>query len=120
MSIQNLTPHDVTVIGEKWVTWPRSGLVARLETVPQTPCQSETGLYGVPVYTAPNFTGVVDLPEDNTIDIIVSMPVAQYLVANGLWKGAILSPDSGPGQAVRNDAGQIIGVKRLTLWNPQN
>lgn len=55
---------------------------------------------------------------------IVSLPVAQWLVANPNEKAprqcTILTPATGPQYAVRNDQGQIIGCKALELhYKPQ-
>ena len=117
MDIINLTPHKVTVIlDNKKVEYPASGTVARLDSVEQLFCSAVTSRVGVPVYSAPEFTAAIGLPDDTTANIIVSMPVAQYLQQKKYWRGAVLSPDTGPGQAVRDKEGVIVGVRRLVIW----
>ncbi len=115
--IVNLTPHAVNVItASGTVVYPASGNVARLDSIPRQHCELLSARTGVPVYSA-QFTKIIGMPEEKTTDIIVSMTVAQYLQCRiGLWKGTVFSQDTGPGQAVRNEDGNIVGVKRLVVW----
>jgi len=49
--------------------------------------------------------------------IIVSMPVAEYLCKQKLFPDTvIIVPDSGPNSVVRNDNGQICGVKKIIIY----
>ncbi len=113
----NLTPHDVVVIvGDEITRFPRSDQIARLISDEQHSCPTVSEQVGVPVYSAPVFGDITGLPNNTMVDIIVSLPVAQYLQHTNSWCGRIFSPDTGPGQAVRNQDGQIIGVQRLILW----
>ncbi len=117
MEIVNLTPHAVNLItNDKTHVYPASGNTVRLDSVEQSLCPALTAALGVPVYTAPEFTGTTGLPQDSNTNIIVSMPVAQYLQQEDCWNGAVFSPDTGPSQAIRNDSGDIIGVRRLVVW----
>jgi len=51
------------------------------------------------------------------VALIVSMPVAEYICQNDLFPTcAIIIPDSGPGSAVRNNQGQITGVKKIVIY----
>jgi len=117
MEIVNLTPHAVKVItDDKTTSYPASGNVARLNSVEQKVCPELTAKLGVPVSTAPEFTEAIGLPADTNTNIIVSMAVAQYLKQNKSWSGIVFSPDTGPGQAIRNEEGDIVGVRRLAVW----
>lgn len=104
----NLTPHDVIVIlpsGER-VTFLRSGRVARAVTSPQ----ADRGVFaGVPIVSEQVFTGTDGIEPDDG-DVIVSFLVAPLLASH---PGRVFVPDTGPGQAVRDESGQIVGVKRL-------
>lgn len=106
--MKNLTPHDVSVVGVNGepVTFPRDGRVARAATLPQTDIGTAHGvqLVSPQVFTAAE--GV--LPDDG--DIIVSVLVAPLL---GKHAGRVFVPDTGPGQAIRDAAGQITAVRRL-------
>lgn len=65
-----------------------------------------------------SYAAILDLPEpvENTL-YIVSLPVLQAL---GGTRGDVVCPDSGPGRwgAVRDEKGQILGVRRFVTTSP--
>lgn len=105
MKMINCTPHEVNANG---VTFPPSGTVARVTTT----CQPVTELSGVPVVQT-CFGEIVGLPEPKLgcIHIVSSM----VLLALKGTRHDVIAPDTSPASVIRNDAGQIIGVKRFTL-----
>lgn len=111
MNVVNLTPHDVRIVneaGEVVKIYPKTGQVARIDSKQV----SNGDIDGVPcVKTA--FTAPIDLPApvDGTI-YIVSLVTAQNCPRPDL-----VAPDTGPGSVVRDEAGQIIGVKRFTVYS---
>ena len=53
----------------------------------------------------------------NHAAIIVSMPVAEFLCKHKHFLGTvIIVPDSGPKSVVRNNDGQICGVKKIIIY----
>lgn len=104
--IINLTPHDVVVHleGEKKI-YPKSGEVARVTTKSVQVGEVD----GVPVFeqTYGEIEGLPD-PQDG-VYYIVSLVVRQAAQAQG--RTDVISPDTSPSGAVRNEAGQIIGTK---------
>lgn len=104
MNIINLTPHDVVFYNEsgETTTFPRSGQLARVDTIEQ----EVSPIYGMPVNTS-RFGSIIGLPEaTNDTIYIVSMVVAQAAST----RKDLVSPDTFK-NAVRNEAGQIIGTR---------
>ncbi len=121
----NMTPHDLHFYldgdssKEPDYTIPKCGICPRMISNPQHKVDM---CAGIPVYTPSEFTGVdfIDfgsiLPMPNT-GVIVARYVAQFLKTSGsVVPGGIYSVDSGPGSAVRDSAGKIIGTRRLEVW----
>lgn len=114
--ILNLTPHPVTVIleGGMHITIPASGTVARVS-------QKETivsQLGSIPIVRV-EYGKVEGLPKPEDVDyVIVSTMVASALAQSPEWKGKVLVPNSGPTTlgVVRDEKGNIIGVKSLILY----
>jgi len=107
--VVNLTPHEVRVVAENGmdVVYPPSGKVARLQTVNRV-----INIEGLPPVVNTEVTGIEGLPAPEPgVVYLTSSLVAQY--AARLGRLDVLSPDTGPESAVRNEAGQIIGVRRL-------
>ena len=107
-NIVNLTPHPLTLYGEKGeeiATIPASGEVARVSTI-----AAETGreVLGAPVVSQrPGpVTGLPD-PEEGTT-YVVSLFVRQALEG----RPDVVAPDTGPESAVRDGAGRIMGIRR--------
>lgn len=112
MKIVNLTPHTVNIIDEKGnVTrsYEPSGTVARVSTVSQ-----EVGtLDGVPVVRT-SYGDVEGLPDpQNGTVYLVSLVVGQALAGK---RDDIYGPDTSPESVVRDNQGQIVGVRRLVKF----
>lgn len=107
MNIINLTAHTINVInGENEIAYPSQGL-ARVKTE-----EKEVGkINGISVVKTV-YTTVEGLPdqEDGTI-YIVSTLVLQALKANGVTRTDCVAPNTGLSGAIRNEAGQIVGVR---------
>ena len=104
--IVNLTPHAVTVrteAGDR--TFAPSGQVARVTTQ----SVQVDDIDGIPVYeqTFGDIEGLPD-PEPGTI-FIVSMVVRQ--AAQKLGRTDVVSPDTSPSGAIRDEQGRIIAVR---------
>jgi len=55
--------------------------------------------------------------EWDQVALLVSMPVAEYMIQHQRKvECPIFIPDSGPASAVRNEQGQIMGVKQLICY----
>jgi hypothetical protein len=107
--VTNLTPHAITVvIGEHFVTFPPSGMVARVEAVESAaePLCDELGNTAIPVVR--RTTGrVVGLPDDGGPYLVSAMVLAACPGRLGVF-----APDTGA-TAVRDAKGQIVAVRRL-------
>lgn len=107
MNIINLTAHTINVInGENEIAYPSQGL-ARVKTEEKIIGTVD----GIPVVKTV-YTTVEGLPdqEDGTI-YIVSTLVLQALKANGVTRTDCVAPNTGLSGAIRNEAGQIVGVR---------
>lgn len=100
--IVNLTPHDVNIVGDVEVTIPASGDLARVAATTDV----IGSVNGIPL-TANAYGEVTGLPDEqeNTI-FIVSALVANAL--KGVRDDLVI-----PNEAVRDEAGRIIGCKSL-------
>jgi len=109
LKVINLTPHDVVIVddsGKDIKLYLASGQVARVNTQAEPIGEID----GIQVVRTKN--GDVDgLPvkQPDTV-YLVSLVVAQALRDS---RTDVYVPDTGPGSVVRDDKGQIIGVKRL-------
>lgn len=110
MLILNYTPHTINVYdaeGREVIrSYPPSGEVARVNVTAK-----EVGTAnGVPVVHN-TFGAVEGLPEPLVeTRILVSLMVLQ--AAN---RHDLLAPDTGPASVVRDDAGNIVGVRRFVV-----
>ena len=107
----NLTPHEIRVFDEAGniITIPPSGRVARVKTE-----QKVIGkVASIPIVKT-TFGEVEGLPapQPNTIFIVSSL-VAQA-VANE--RDDVVAPDTSPSGAVRDEKGNIVGVRRFQKW----
>lgn len=102
----NLTPHPITLVREngETTTIPPSGVVARVAVK-----REKIGeLNGFPVHRS-IFGEVEGLPEpQDGVVYIVSFPVLQALQGK---RSDVVAPDTTPQGAVRDENGQIIGVR---------
>src|SRR5690606_41465784 len=105
----NFTPHDVVIVndsGKEIKRYPASGNVARVNTHAELIGK----LDGIQVVRT-KYGDVDGLPDKQSDTVyIVSLVVAQ--ASRGTRTGVYV-PDTGPGGVVRDDKGQIIGVRRL-------
>ena len=114
VTIVNLTPHTLNVVddtGKIILSVAPSGTVARVVTQQTVAFQ----LGGIDVVRT--IFGDVDglpSPQDDTM-YVVSTLVLQALKANGIVRNDVVSPDTSPTSVVRDDAGNIIGVKRFQV-----
>ncbi|GGA59875.1 hypothetical protein GCM10007416_35900 [Kroppenstedtia guangzhouensis] len=109
MKIINLTPHDVVVRLENGEekTFPASGEVARVKTVSEDAGE----VAGVPVVSQ-EYDEIQGLPEpeEGTL-FLVSLVVRQAAVERG--RTDIISPDTSPQGAIRDEQGRIVAVRRF-------
>ena len=101
MNIINLTPHAINIIqGDNMIKIPPSGTVARVAV--QIVATDNPMLY------TQQYGDVQDLPtpQDNTIYIVSALVIERVPQRTDVY--APLTA-----QAIRNDAGQIIGVPGL-------
>jgi len=111
MELINLTPHEITIVGEDGkviATISPSGSVARVKTT-----QTIIGqVNDIPIVRT--FFGDVEglpEPEPNTVFIVSSM-VAQAVP----HRDDVVAPDTSPNGVVRDEEGRIVGVKRFQRW----
>lgn len=108
--IINLTPHTINVCddnGDITTSYPSTG-VARVDTN-----EVVTGSIDDVNVVETEYQGVTGLPEpkDNTV-YVVSILVLQAL--NGT-RSDVVAPNTSPKSCVRDDKGQIVGVKSFTV-----
>ena len=114
MRLINLTPHELTLVGEKEEIVGRiapTGQVARVKTLVTEMGQVVVDGHTVPI-VATIYGEVENLPDpqDGTM-YIVSILVIQAL---GGQRSDVVAPDTGPQSVVRDAQGQIKGVRRFT------
>ena len=110
MKFVNLTPHRIVVRqphGDLIID--PSGQVARLKT--RQVVEHPWG-YDMPPLATTTLEGIEGLPEpeEGTI-FVVSTLVAQAAARYG--RRDVVSPDTGPESAIRDESGQIVAVRRL-------
>jgi hypothetical protein len=107
MVFVNLTPHALNIAGREI---PPSGQVARVSAT-----YAEIGtIEGIPIVTQ-KFGQVENLPDPapDTVYIVSGL----VRTALGTSRPDVAAPDTGP-TAIRNGAGQIVGVTRLVGAQP--
>ena len=107
-ALVNLTPHEIVVRREDGSEFriPPSGVVARV-TATTEPAGT---LAGVPVVST-RYGEIEDLPAPRAgVQYIVSSLVR--MAATG--RTDLVSPDTGPESAIRDDDGRIVAVRRFT------
>lgn len=107
-TIQNLTPHAVTLVGNNNVlTVPASGQLARL-AVTRQPLAPIT-VYGVELAVSrPTLGEIIGLPDPQPGVIYV----VSALVAEAARRPDVMSP----GELIRDTAGVIIGARGLCAY----
>jgi len=106
--VVNLTPHDIRVVSDRGeIVYPRSGQVARLQTVSR-----QLQIEGLPPVVETEIVGIEGLPEPQPgVVYLVSTPL--LMAAARLGRLDVLAPDTGPESAVRDKNGQVVAVRRL-------
>ncbi|MCL6577663.1 hypothetical protein [Kyrpidia sp.] len=114
MHLVNLTPHDIVVFsgnGEK-VVIPKSGQTVRITSVAVPASYVLVGTTEIPLVET-RFGDIEGLPDPKSdVLYVVSALAAQAAAAQG--RTDVVAPDTGPESAVRDENGNIIGVRRLT------
>lgn len=109
MKIINLTPHDVVVRLEDGSerVFPATGETARVKTISKDAGE----MMGVPTVTQ-SYDVIEGLPEPKKgVLYLVSMVVRQAAQAEG--RTDVISPDTSPEGAIRDDKGRIVAVRRF-------
>lgn len=105
MTIVNLTPHAVNLIAaDSSVALPPSGAIARCAVTRETVGQLEIVGVAVPL-TRTRFGAVEGLPEP----VPGTLYIVSALVAQAAKRDDLVIPDD----AVRDEAGRIIGCRAL-------
>jgi hypothetical protein len=112
MNIINLTPHDIKVYdaeGKNVIrTYPASDQVARVKSKAAVVGEVD----GIPVVET-RFSEITGLPDEQPDTVyIVSLLVLQAMEGD---RDDLIAPDTGPGSVVRDENGQIIGVRRFQV-----
>lgn len=112
MPIINLTPHDICVYdadGKHIIrTYPASGTVARVKSTTEIVGEID----GIAIARSA-FGAIEGLPDPQPgTTYIVSLLVLQ--AASGK-RDDLIGPDTGPGSVVRDENGQIVGVRRFQI-----
>lgn len=112
MKIINLTPHDVHVYdadGKQIIrTYPASGKVARVKSSTEI-----TGEVDGILVARTTFGEIEGLPDSQSETFyIVSLLVLQAAAGK---RDDLIGPDTGPGSVVRDENGQILGVRRFQV-----
>ena len=111
MRFVNCTPHAINVQTEQGIiTIPSSGISIRVESR-----QTQIGeINGIPVVRTV-YTGLsLPDPEPDTV-YIVSTVVLQAAREMGIQRDDLIAPDTGPQSAVRNEAGQVVAIRRFQV-----
>lgn len=108
MNIINLTPHDIVVVvtDNGNVTFPKTGKVARVVSS----SKFVKFINEIPVMQT-TFGNAIELPDpqDDTYYIVSSV------VLDNINRNDLICPDTGPDSVVRDNNGNIIGVKRFRV-----
>lgn len=123
----NFTPHTIDVYEESLIDKPLSissaGIIRLVkdqngDTKKAAIFQNGAVVREIPVTKATAWVGLEitacnsDLLEGSAI--LVSMPVAEYIVDKGLYPNCtILGPNTGPESVVRDAQGNILGVREF-------
>jgi hypothetical protein len=102
---KNLTPHTVR-IGE--IEIPPSGEVLRLEEEESLPRVVD----GIPVVTKRYRLGELP-PMLPGVYYLVSLPTLMGMAAANVQRQDFLAPDTGPKSVIRDERGQVVGVRQL-------
>ena len=124
--VRNCTPHAITVRPDgdsDGVTIPPSGIIPRVTV--STVSYGEINHDSLMVTPAGKFTETLHLPVvRTTFGQVEGLPDAEggvWLVVSSVVLAALqgsrpdcVAPDTSPASAIRDGAGRIVGVRRLT------
>jgi hypothetical protein len=110
MNIVNLLPHDFTLCddaGNVILSIPPTEPAARVSSITNVIGEID----GIPI-TSIDFGEIKNLPEPRAGTIYIVSLLVQQAAPH---RKDLYRPDTSPGNVVRDDAGQIIGVKALAV-----
>lgn len=109
MTIINLTPHDIHVVGAdgQTVVFPASGVCARVSSSDEIVGELDLGEFDLPVVSTA-YGRVEGIPESGMF-LVSAMVLAQL---GEEYRNRAFAPDTGK-TAVRNDAGQVVAVRQF-------
>lgn len=112
MTFVNLTPHKIVVFTDSGnLVIEPSGMVAR-----SVPSQTVVGIVNGISVVKTVFGEVEGLPSPKRgVVYIVSTLVLQALKDRGIVRNDVVAPDTSPQSVVRDDAGNIVGVRRFQV-----
>ena len=112
----NLTPHDIVLHrqNEDRVRFPSKGNVRAIGT-PNVANEVASALFGIPIVEPIIYTSLEGMPDDKTLNILVSLVVANFMVKHDYeWLGIVCVPDTGPSSAIRDKVeNRIVGVRQF-------
>jgi hypothetical protein len=112
MRFINCTPHAINILREdgSTVTVEPSGVVVRVESTQDT----IGNIDGIPVVRTVFTNVTLPEPQDGVV-YIVSTVVLQALQQMNIQRNDVVAPDTGPQSAVRNEAGQVVAIRRFQV-----
>lgn len=127
-NVYNLTPHAINVAGK--VEIPSSGKLRltrateNVETATFTMSTPDGELVEIQGSMFTPWTGyefdsnkLASVPDSPGDALIVSMPVAEFIMRGNLWPAvAIWVPDTGPQNGLRNERGEIVGTRAFVVY----
>lgn len=116
MTVINLTPYDVTVVcGDINKTYEKSGQVARLG---QTQPIRVGMVAGIDILKLKSGFGPTEgLPEPIPETLFI---VATVVAQANPHRRDLISPDTSPAGAIRDDDGRLVGTKGFVFWGEAN
>jgi hypothetical protein len=111
MEFINLTTHEIVIYDEEGknviLRIPPSGKIARVATDSKIVGR----INGIPVRKT-TYGEIIDLPDPKPgVVYLVSTVLLMALKEKGMNRPDVLSPDTTPDSAVRDEQGRIIGVR---------
>ena len=91
---------------------------ARLTQGPQSVLTHDSQQFGLSIYSQESACGVVGLPASPETNIIVTVAVAEFILAHIPWHGVILVPDTRDDSAVYAEDGRLMGCSRFIRYFP--
>jgi len=111
IEIVNLTPHEITIYmsNGQVLRIPPSGVIARVSVSAKIIGE----VNNIPI-RAIEYGEVQNLPEPKPgVVYIVSIIVLMALKSKGIVRNDVFAPDTSPDSAVRDEKGNVVGVKYL-------